>query len=77
MGSEQNKYCISCGMPLKNKSDYYQDKTYMEYCIHCAKLDGSMKSYDEMLESMIKFLNASHGLEEKEARVVAIEMFKR
>ncbi|AMP20606.1 hypothetical protein AZF37_04945 [endosymbiont 'TC1' of Trimyema compressum] len=60
MNSEKYKYCISCGMPLKEKSDYYQDKTDMNYCIHCARLDGSMKSYEEMLAWYDKIFKLLH-----------------
>lgn len=77
MKDNKEKNCISCGVVMKDKSDYYQDDDSMDYCIHCANLNGSMKSFDEMVLSMMTFLKASHGLEGEEARRIAIEMLKR
>ena len=77
MSYGKNKYCISCGMPLKEKSDYYKIKQIWTTVFTVLNFDGSMKSYEEMLASMIKFLNASHGLEEEQAKTVAVEMLKK
>ncbi len=39
-----------------------------DYCLHCARPDGSMQSYDEKLESMARFIIQTEGLEEQAAR---------
>jgi len=60
MGEE--KYCISCGMPLRTPDDHPLGDTTKDYCKYCAKPDGSMKSFEEALSGMAGFLERSQGL---------------
>src|SRR5207245_1314483 len=39
--------CISCGMPLRTDEDHAAGDPTKNYCKHCARPDGSLKSYDE------------------------------
>ena len=37
-------------MPMEKAEDFAKGDTNKDYCFHCAREDGSMKSYDEALE---------------------------
>ena len=41
------KKCICCGMPMNKKNDFAMGDESKDYCVYCAKEDGSMKSFDE------------------------------
>lgn len=66
------KICISCGMPMKETSDYPCGDINKDYCIHCARPDGSMQSFDEKRSSMIAFVMREQGFDE----VAAIKIVK-
>ena len=63
--------CISCGMPLEKAEDYPLGDTSKDYCVHCARPDGSLKSYDEALAGMSAFMVRTQGLDEDAAREAA------
>ncbi len=65
------KSCISCGMPMKSKEDYPLADESKDYCVHCAKPDGSMQSYDEKLESMTNFIVKTQGFDRQAANNAA------
>ena len=65
------KVCISCGMPMQELSDYPNNDTSKNYCIHCARPDGTMMSLDEKREAMTSFIVRTQGFDEKAARGVA------
>ena len=44
------KTCIACSMPMNEASDYALGDTTKTFCFYCAREDGTMKSYDEVLE---------------------------
>ncbi len=69
--------CISCGMPMENAEDHAMSDPTKGYCIHCARDDGSMKSYEEALESMTAFMVVSQGLAERPAKKMVKEMMSR
>ena len=50
------KTCIACGMPMKKASDFAMNDESRDYCVHCARPDGSMQSFEEKKESMINFI---------------------
>lgn len=56
------KMCIACGMPMKTKADFAMEDEKKDYCIHCARPDGTMQSYEEKLESMTGFIVKTQGL---------------
>lgn len=66
------KICIACGMPMTRKSDYAMGDESKDYCVYCARPDGSMKSYSEELEGMSEFLVNTQGLDPKAAHEMAI-----
>ena len=47
------KSCIACSMPMNEAKDFALGDKKKDYCCHCAKADGSMKSYKEVLEGSI------------------------
>jgi hypothetical protein len=65
------KHCISCSMPMTKPEDFPAGDFSKDYCIHCARPDGTMKSYDEVLEGLTNFIIKMHGLTEEEARSAA------
>lgn len=67
------KSCISCGMPLARAEDHPLGDTAKDHCLHCARPDGSLKSYDEALEGMAAFVARTEGLAPDAARAKARE----
>lgn len=60
--------CIACGMPMEKPEDHAGGDRSKDYCVHCARPDGSMQSYEEKLESMTAFIVRSEGLQEDAAK---------
>ena len=71
------KTCIACGMPMTKPSDYPMQDESKNYCVYCAKEDGSMQSYPEKLESMIHFFQKTQGLCEEAAKESAIHTLEK
>ena len=69
--------CIACGMPMTKPEDFAADDTTKDYCCHCARPDGTMRSYDETLEGMTRFMVKSQRLDDGAARQVVKEMMTR
>ncbi len=69
--------CISCGMPLRTKEDHAASDETKSYCRHCARPDGTMKSYDEALDGMSGFLVKTQGLDARVARETARAMMAK
>jgi len=61
------KTCIACGMPMTKPADYPNNDTTKNYCVHCAKPDGTMQTYDEKRASMAAFIIRTQGLDETAA----------
>ena len=71
------KKCISCGMPLENPEHFPLSDESKDYCVHCARPDGSMKSYEEAMEGMAAFLERTQGIQDSEARQTARAIMAR
>ena len=71
------KQCIACGMPMKEAKDFAMGDTEKEYCVYCARPDGSMQSYEEKLDSMTAFIVKTQGLEDSAARGAARAMMAK
>lgn len=69
--------CISCGMPLRQPEDYPLGDTTRDYCVHCSRPDGSMKSYDEQVAGFAAFMVRTQGLDPIAAKSQAIEVMRR
>jgi hypothetical protein len=61
-------HCIACGMPMEKPEDHAGGDESKDYCVHCARPDGSMQSYEEKLESMTAFIVRTEGLQEDSAK---------
>jgi hypothetical protein len=71
------KTCIACGMPMTKPQDFAMGDASKDYCLHCARPDGSMQSYAEKLDSMTGFIVKTQGFDQKVARASAREMLAR
>jgi Putative zinc ribbon domain len=69
--------CISCGMPLRQLSDYAANDPQKNWCRHCAREDGSMKSYEEVLDGMSAFLARTHCVDSQVARTMSANMMAK
>ena len=73
----ETKTCIACGMPMSRPEDFAMGDVTRDYCVHCARPDGTMQSYSEKLESLTHFIVQTQGLQEKAARLGAKAMMER
>ncbi len=64
--------CIACGMPMEKKEDYAMGDETLDYCLHCANPDGSMRSYEDTLKGFTGFMMKEKGCSEAEAREMVI-----
>lgn len=71
------KICISCSMPMTKPEDYPLQDDSKDYCIHCARPDGSLQSYEEKLKGTTGFLMRTQGMDETAARELAIRTMKK
>ena len=71
------KTCIACGMPMKTKEDFAMGDENKDYCVYCARPDGTMQSYEEKLDSMTKFIVKTQGFDEKVAQNAAKGMLSK
>jgi hypothetical protein len=74
---ETDKTCIACGMPMRSPSEFAMGDTSKNYCIHCARPDGSMQSFEEKKISMTAFIMRTQGLDETVAENIAVGMMKK
>lgn len=70
------KNCIACGMPMKKKSDFAMCDESKDYCIYCARPDGTMQSFDEKKENLTNFIIKTQGLAHGPAEKAALSMMK-
>ena len=71
------KLCIACGMPMTKPADYPLGDESKDYCIYCARPDGSMQSYSEKVESTTEFLIQTQGLDRQAAHDTAIRIMAK
>ena len=70
------KKCICCGMPMNKKNDFAIGDESKDYCVYCAKEDGSMKSFDEAVEGMAAYMSESEKIDKNFARKKVLEYMK-
>lgn len=70
------KKCICCGMPINKKNDFAMGDESKDYCVYCAKEDGSMKSFDEAVEGMAEYMSESEKIDKNFARKKVLEYMK-
>ena len=71
------KNCITCGMPMRKASDFAMNDESRDYCVHCAKPDGSMQNFEEKKESLVNFIITTQGLAREAAEGAALSMMKK
>ena len=71
------KKCIACGMPMKDVSEFAMNDVTKDYCVHCARPDGSMQSFEEKRKGMAAFIIKTQGLEKTAALTAAEKMMKK
>jgi hypothetical protein len=71
------KLCVSCGMPMEKPADFPLGDETKDYCVHCARPDGSMQSYAERATGMAGFIVRTQGLDEGAALAAAKSLMAR
>ena len=71
------KVCIACGMPMEKASDFAGGDESKEYCVHCARADGAMQSFEEKKAGMTAFIVKTQGFDEKAAAQMADNSMKK
>lgn len=71
------KQCIACGMPMTKPEDFALGDPSKDYCVHCARPDGTMQSYEEKTASMAAFIVRTQGFDEAAALRAAKETMAR
>ena len=63
--------CASCGMPLEKSEDHAQGNQESIYCCYCTNPDGTLKSYEHILEGTASYFVYSQGLDSQAAYTMA------
>lgn len=71
------KICIACGMPMEKDEDHAMGDPSKDWCVYCARPDGSMQSYDEKAESLAAFMVRTQGFDEAAALSAAKGMMAK
>ena len=71
------KVCIACGMPMETASDFPGGDEQKDYCVYCARPDGSMRSFEEAKVGMTKFIMQTQGFDEAVATKIAVGSMKK
>ena len=71
------KQCIACGMPMREPKDFACGDVNKDYCVYCARPDGTMQSFEEKKKSMTEFLIKTQGLTNDAALKTAENMMKK
>jgi hypothetical protein len=58
-----SKTCVACGMPMSGTDDFPKGDMSKDYCLYCAKPDGTMQGYDEKLKGYAGWLTRTQGLD--------------
>src|SRR5262249_36533959 len=66
--------CVSCRIPMHTQQEHAAGDESRDYGVHCARPDGSMKSYDEVLTGMTAFLVKTRGIDQQAASKAAAGM---
>jgi uncharacterized glyoxalase superfamily protein PhnB len=69
--SKAVKACMSCGMPMAKLQDFGGGNPENLYCVYCSNPDGSLKSYKEVFEGMVKFMMMSQKMDRETAESAA------
>jgi hypothetical protein len=70
-------HCIACGMPMNSPEEHAMGNVNLDYCVHCARPDGQMQTYEEKLESLSSFMVRTQGFDKQVAIDAARNMMSR
>jgi hypothetical protein len=62
---------------MEKPEEFAMGDTSRDYCVYCARPDGSMQSYEEKLDSMSRFIIETQGFDEGAARAAAGELMAK
>ncbi|MCL2510116.1 MAG: zinc ribbon domain-containing protein [Methanomassiliicoccaceae archaeon] len=71
------KSCIACGMPMKKASEFAMGDESKDYCVYCARPDGTMQSFEEKKENLTMFIIRTQGLSKDVAENAALAMMRK
>jgi hypothetical protein len=67
------KYCQSCGMPMRTTQEFGGGNPENLYCTYCTDDSGNLKSYEEVFGGMVAFTMQNGGVTQSEAEKMAKE----
>lgn len=72
MGLMGGPGCESCGRPMMSSSDRGGGRADNPYCRHCTDARGALKSYSEVLETLVvRDFMGTNGMARAQAEVAA------
>jgi AcrR family transcriptional regulator len=74
---KEKKLCISCGMIFHSPDDFPMGDTTKKYCKYCAHEDGSIKSFDEVLDTVTDLIEKTQGIKSEAARAAAFAILSK
>ena len=63
--------CQSCGMPMTSPEEHGGGNKENIYCVRCCNSDGTLKTFEEVLEGMTGFMMESRGMDRAAAESAA------
>lgn len=69
--------CISCGMPMSKPEDHAMSDASKDYCLHCARPDGTMASREEARWGLVAFMVKTQGIDEAAAGAAVEELMAK
>ena len=75
--SRTAKICMSCGMPMNKPEDFGGENSENVYCLQCSNPDGSLKSYNEVFNGMVKFMMMAQNMDKDTAETAAKEYMSK
>ncbi len=73
----EKKQCMSCGMLLHSPGDYPMADTSKHFCKYCADDNGTLRSFDEVLDLMTTFLQKTQVLSPESAHRAAFAVLSK
>jgi len=62
---------------MKKAEDFAMGDENKDYCIYCARPDGTMQSFEEKKENLTMFIIKTQGLSKEVAESAALSMMKK
>lgn len=67
------KICESCGMPMREKSDFGGGDTANKYCRFCTDEKGKLKDFPDKYEETVRFVMSRTNVDRAVAEKIAAE----